>query len=213
MNAIDEYIAGFPAATQKMLNQMRSTIKKAAPKAEEIISYKMPAYKLNGMLVYFAGYKNHIGFYAVPSGIAKFKKELSVYKGAKGSVQFPLTQPLPVELITKIVKFRVEENLMRQQAKIMAAGTQRTCSKGHTYIKSSDCPTCPICEKGKIPTEGFLVSLPAPARRALENKGIKTIKQLSKYTEAEILALHGMGKTSLPKLLLALKKEKLKFKK
>ena len=94
---------------------MRTAIKKAAPKAEEGIGYKMPAYKLNGVLVYFAGYAKHIGFYATPTGHEQFKKELSVYKEGKGSVQFPLNEPLPISLITKIVKFRVKENLTKMK--------------------------------------------------------------------------------------------------
>jgi uncharacterized protein YdhG (YjbR/CyaY superfamily) len=102
---------------QKLLKQMRSTIRKAAPKAEETISYKMPAYKLNGMLVYFAGYKNHVGFYPGSGGISAFQKELSFYKGAKGSVQFPPDQPLPVGLITAIVSFRVKQNESKQAKK------------------------------------------------------------------------------------------------
>lgn len=89
---------------------MRRQIKAAAPKAEESISYGMPAYKLNGVLVYFAGYKNHIGFYATPTGHEAFKKELSAYKEGKGSVQFPLDEPLPLDLVSRIVKFRVKEN-------------------------------------------------------------------------------------------------------
>lgn len=107
---VDAYITTFPEATQQKLEQLRAAVKKAAPKAEEVISYGMPAYKLNGMLVYFAGYKAHIGFYPTPSGIEAFKKELSVYKGAKGSVQFPLDKALPLALISKIVKFRVALN-------------------------------------------------------------------------------------------------------
>lgn len=107
---VDKYIAGFPKDTQNLLTQLRETIIKAAPGADEVISYQMPAYKYCGMLVYFAGYKNHIGFYPTASGIEAFKKELSVYKGAKGSVQFPLDKPLPLQLITKIVKFRMKEN-------------------------------------------------------------------------------------------------------
>lgn len=107
---IDTYIAAYPQPMKAMLEQLRQTILKAAPQAEEVISYQMPAFKYNGMLVYFAGYQNHIGFYPMPSGIAAFKKELSVYKGAKGSVQFPANEPLPLALITKIVKFRVKEN-------------------------------------------------------------------------------------------------------
>jgi uncharacterized protein YdhG (YjbR/CyaY superfamily) len=107
---VDEYISGFPADTQRKLEQMRATIKKAAPGAEEIISYGMPAYKLNGIVAYFAAYAKHIGFYPTAAGIDAFKKELSVYKGAKGSVQFPLDKALPLGLITKIVKFRVTSN-------------------------------------------------------------------------------------------------------
>jgi uncharacterized protein YdhG (YjbR/CyaY superfamily) len=114
---VDAYIATFPQATQQKLEQLRAAIKKAAPKAEEVISYGMPAYKLNGMLVYFAGYKSHIGFYPTPSGIEAFKKELSVYKGAKGSVQFPLDKTLPLPLVTKIVKFRVAINAENVKAK------------------------------------------------------------------------------------------------
>lgn len=110
---VDEYIAGFPKETQTLLKQLRAAIMKAAPGAEEVISYQMPAYRYNGMLVYFAGYKNHIGFYPGAAGIEAFKKELSTFKGAKGSVQFPLEKPLPVQLITKIVAFRVKQNLKR----------------------------------------------------------------------------------------------------
>jgi uncharacterized protein YdhG (YjbR/CyaY superfamily) len=107
---VDAYIKQFPKDVQAALQQLRKTIQAAAPKAEEVISYKMPGYKLNGMLVYFAGYKNHIGFYAAPTGHDKFKKELAVYKSGKGSVQFPLDKPLPLKLITQIVKFRVAQN-------------------------------------------------------------------------------------------------------
>ena len=114
---IDQYIAGFPEDTQKILEKIRATIQKAAPDAAEAIKYQMPTFTLKGNLVHFAAFKKHVGFYPVPTGIEKFKKELSVYKGAKGSVQFPLDQPMPYGLITKIVKFRVEENLARAAAK------------------------------------------------------------------------------------------------
>ena len=93
---IDEYISGFPKEAQKILEQLRATIKKVAPQAEEVISYAIPAFKLNGMLVWFAAYSKHIGFYPGASGIETFKKELSIYKGAKGSVQFPLDKPMPL---------------------------------------------------------------------------------------------------------------------
>lgn len=114
---IDKYIATFPADVQAILQKVRATIRKSAPGAEEAISYQMPTFKLNGNLVHFAAFKNHIGFYPVPSGIEKFKKELSAYKGAKGSVQFPLDRPIPYGLISKIVKFRVKENLEKVKAK------------------------------------------------------------------------------------------------
>jgi uncharacterized protein YdhG (YjbR/CyaY superfamily) len=114
---IDEYIALFPKEIQSLLQQMRATIKAAAPEAVEKISYQMPTFFLNGNLVHFAAFKSHIGFYPVPTGIEKFKKELSIYKTTKGAVQFPLDKPLPLALITKIVKFRVAENLRKTEEK------------------------------------------------------------------------------------------------
>lgn len=114
---IDEYIGIQTPEVQILLEQMRQTIKNASPEAEEVISYNMPAFKYHGMLVYFAAYKNHIGFYATPTGHSEFKEELSAYKQGKGSVQFPLGQPLPLELISKIVKFRVEENLEKKSGR------------------------------------------------------------------------------------------------
>jgi len=115
--SVDEYLSFFPAITQKVLEEMRRIIKKAAPGAEEVISYNIPAYKLNGILVYFAGYEKHIGFYPTPSALEAFKKEISVYKSSKGAVQFPIDQPLPSALITKIVKFRVAQTQQKQKAK------------------------------------------------------------------------------------------------
>lgn len=114
---IDEYIASFPNDVQKILEKIRTTIQKAAPNAEEKISYQMPAFTLKGGLVYFAAYKNHIGLYPAPRGIEKFKKELSVYEGGKGTIKFPLDKPIPFDLISKIVKFKVRENLQRAEAK------------------------------------------------------------------------------------------------
>jgi len=108
--SVDEYIAGFPGPIQNLLNTLRATIIKAAPEAEEVISYSMPAYKQNGILVYFAAFKNHIGFYPTASGIEAFKEKISGYKSAKGSVQFPLDKPLPLSLIKKIVQYRVAMN-------------------------------------------------------------------------------------------------------
>ena len=107
---IDAYIAGFPANVQALLQEVRSTVHKAAPDAEELISYQMPAFRQNGILVYFAAYKNHIGFYPTASGIRAFQKEIAKYKNSKGAVQFPIDQPLPLSLITKMVKFKLKEN-------------------------------------------------------------------------------------------------------
>ena len=114
---IDEYIAMFPTDVQKRLQELRAIVHAVAPGATERISYKMPAFVLNGNLVYFAAFPKHIGFYPIPSGIEAFEKELSVYKQGKGSVQFPLDQPLPVDLITRIVKFRAAENLKNAESK------------------------------------------------------------------------------------------------
>ena len=107
---VDQYIAAFPADVKKRMQQLRKTIKAAAPKADEVISYQMPGYKYLGMLVYFAAYKNHIGFYPGAGGILEFYKKLSSFKSAKGSIQFPHDRPIPYDIISKIVKFRVKQN-------------------------------------------------------------------------------------------------------
>jgi uncharacterized protein YdhG (YjbR/CyaY superfamily) len=115
---IDDYIAEFPKDTQKILQEIRTTIRKAAPKAEEAIKYAIPTFVLNGNLVHFAAFKNHIGFYPAPMGIAAFKKETAPYEAGKGTLQFPLDKPVPLKLISKIVKFRVEANLEKSKAKV-----------------------------------------------------------------------------------------------
>ena len=115
--SIDKYIATFPEEIQKILEELRATIIAAAPDAEEKISYQMPTFALKGNLVHFAAFKHHIGFYPTSTGIQAFKNELSIYKGAKGSVQFPIDKPLPLKLISKIVKFRVAENLKNAEIK------------------------------------------------------------------------------------------------
>ena len=117
VNTIDTYIGQVPAEVQVILQEIRQVIKEAAPEAEEKISYQMPTFYLDGNLVHFAAYKNHIGFYPAPSGIEKFKQELSKYKSAKGSVQFPLNQTIPFDLIRKIVGFRVAENQALSEGK------------------------------------------------------------------------------------------------
>jgi len=114
---IDEYIAGSPPEVQEPLREIRAAIRAAAPDAEEKISYQMPTFFLHGNLVHFAAFKNHIGFYPTPAGIEKFENKLAAYKGGKGSVQFPLDAPMPLDLIGEIVKYRVQENLAKAKAK------------------------------------------------------------------------------------------------
>jgi uncharacterized protein YdhG (YjbR/CyaY superfamily) len=115
--SIDEYILQFSPEIQEKLSMLRKVIKEAAPDADEKISYQMPTFVLHGNLVYFAAFKKHIGFYPTPSGIGAFKEELAEYKGAKGSVQFPLDKPLPYELIKRIVEYRVAENMKKSESK------------------------------------------------------------------------------------------------
>ena len=114
---IDEYLNTFPEDVRTILNELRQTIREAAPEAEETINYQIPTFTLHGNLVHFAAFQNHVGFYPTPSGMEAFKKELAPYKGAKGSVQFPIDQPLPLPLIRKIVEYRVKENVDRKQKK------------------------------------------------------------------------------------------------
>jgi uncharacterized protein YdhG (YjbR/CyaY superfamily) len=112
---IDDYIAAFPEDVQRILGELRQTIKEAAPEAQETINYQIPTFTLNGNLVHFAAFEKHIGFYPTPSGIEAFKQELSRYKRAKGSVQFPIDEPLPLPLIRRIVEYRVKENMEKKQ--------------------------------------------------------------------------------------------------
>lgn len=182
MNSVEQYIAAFPKNVQKRLRQVQQTIVQTAPDALETISYSMPAYKINGKpLVYFAGYKTHIGFYATPTGHEAFAHELNNYKQGKGSVQFPVDEPLPLDLIKRIVKFRVKENVAKTS-------------------------------KVKAVQESIFGQLSAPAQRALAERNITDILQLSGYTEKEVLELHGVGKSSIPKLTALLKEEGLTFK-
>jgi uncharacterized protein YdhG (YjbR/CyaY superfamily) len=115
---IDEYISPFPPEVQEILQTLRKVIKESAPEAKEKISYQMPTFVLRGNLVHFAAYKNHIGFYPGASGIAAFEQKLSEYKSSKGTVQFPIDKPLPYELISEMVKFRVTENKKKAESKV-----------------------------------------------------------------------------------------------
>ena len=192
---IDEYIADFPPDIQEILQKIRVTIKKAAPTAEETMKYHMPTFMLKGNLVYFAVYKKHIGVYPMPAGTEKFQKELAVYEGAKSTVRFPLDQPIPFGLISKIVNLRVKENLARAEA------------KGKRSLQKTAQPS-----RRRQQNDDFSL-LAAPARRALEREGIVTLRQLSQYSEGEILQLHGMGPSTIPKLRSALKAKGLTFRK
>jgi uncharacterized protein YdhG (YjbR/CyaY superfamily) len=119
--SIDAYIAMFPEATQKILQELRATIKAAAPDAKEVISYQMPAFKLKGNLVYFAAWKNHIGFYPASGGVPQaFKDELAQFDGTSGSIHFPMDKPLPLDLVREIVKYRVIEDLQHAEEKAKA---------------------------------------------------------------------------------------------
>jgi uncharacterized protein YdhG (YjbR/CyaY superfamily) len=113
----DAYISAFPEDIRVLLEQLREAIKKAAPEAEETIAYQMPAFKQSGILVYFAAFKDHIGFFPAPSGIEAFEKEIAPYRSGKGTLRFPLDKPLPLELVVKIVKFRVKENQAKKKKK------------------------------------------------------------------------------------------------
>lgn len=123
--SIDEYIATFPGDVQAILQSLRATIHDVAPEAEERISYQMPAFALHGDLVYFAAYKNHIGFYPTSSGVQTFAHELADYECTKGAIRFPISHPLPMDLIRRIVEFRVAENAARAEVKADKRGTQR----------------------------------------------------------------------------------------
>jgi uncharacterized protein YdhG (YjbR/CyaY superfamily) len=128
---IDEYIANFPPDVQAVLEQVRATIRAAAPQAEEAIKYCLPTFVLHGNLVHFGAFQNHLGFYATPSGNEKFRRELAKYDGAKGSVQFPWDEPIPYDLIAKIVRFRVQENTAR------ATNTMKKTAKAAKATKKS----------------------------------------------------------------------------
>lgn len=179
MDAITAYIRSFPEPTQQLLHKIRTIILDTAPDAEESISYAMPAYKAYGKpLVYFAAYKHHIGFYATPTGHEAFEQELSGYKQGRGSVQFPLDQPVPYDLIKQIVRFKLKEN-----------------------------------ERLSVRNPGmFPDALSTPAQRALAQHNITTSEQLAQFTEKELLSLHGIGKTSIPRIREILARQGLKLK-
>lgn len=197
--SIDDYIAAAPPDKQERLREIRAAIRAAAPDAEETISYGMPAFAQNGTLVYFAALKHGLGFYPTSSGIAAFKDEVSRFEGATGAVRFPVDQPLPLDLISRIVRFRVEE-------------TRQTAADKATKTKSLMAGMA-----GVPPTEGNLGAPPtattfprgigAPACRALTAAGYTDLRQLAGVPFAELRALHGMGPKALARLQEALDDE------
>lgn len=193
---VDEYIVNYPSEVQKMLQTLRDLIQRLAPDAQEIISYQMPAYKLHGSLVYFAAFKNHIGFYPTASGIETFKHKLSNYTYAKGSVQFPLDKPLPLDLIAEIVTFRVEENLQKAKRKMKQKKSLNKTKK----VKDS-----------KAVVQEQFPKIAKPALRALENAGLRQLDDLTGISEGELSKLHGMGPKAITILRQALAKKDLSF--
>lgn len=206
VHTVEEYIGQFPPEIREVLEEIRRTVRQAAPGAAEIISYGIPTYSLEGALVHFAAFKRHVGLYPGPSGTYAFTDRLAGYKQGRGSVQFPLDRPMPLKLIADIVRYRVGENRSRAEKK----RTLRTCPNGHRYYKTSDCPVCPECKEAKQGA-GFLGLLSAPARRALEILRIEQPEQLAAFSEKEILQLHGIGKTSVPILKKVLAEKGLAF--
>jgi uncharacterized protein YdhG (YjbR/CyaY superfamily) len=135
---IDEYIDGFPSNVQKILQKIRKTVQKAAPGSQEVISYRMPAFKLNRVFVFFAGYQNHVSLYPAPRGVAEFKEELAQYGGGKGTLQFPLGQPVNFDLIARIVRFRVQQNAELDNARSKKkVGTKKKAASKKTSKKIS----------------------------------------------------------------------------
>jgi len=144
IKTVDQYIGLFPKDVANKLSVIRGIIHKLAPHAVEAISYNMPAFKLNGILIYFAGYEHHIGLYPMASTIKAFKEELAEYKTSKGTIQIPLDKPLPLPLIRRIVKYRIEESLKDKDT----YGVKKVCSRGHQFLKGKETPVCPKCWPG-----------------------------------------------------------------
>src|SRR5690606_16801078 len=157
--------------------------------------------------LYFAAYKHHISCYPAPVDVDEFQQDFAAYKTSKGTIQFPIDQSLPLTLNKTIMAYRKQMiESSKKQPRL------RRCKHGHEYYKSSDCPSCPICEKQAGKANDFLPELSAPARRALAAAGISNLQSLSKMSEEEVLTLHGIGKTSIPKMQKALAQKGLKFK-
>lgn len=193
--AIDEYIAGQPSDIQTILQQIRQIIRQAAPDAEEVISYQMPAFRQHGILVFFAAFKAHIGLYPPVAGDDELVRAAAFYAGPKGNLRFPLDQPIPYDLIGRIVRFRVAENLAKAAAK---QSKKKSMSK---KAKTAPNQVADIWPNG----------VAAPAQRALAAAGYTSLEQLAAVTETELLDMHGMGPKALGVLRAALQAQGLAF--
>ncbi len=187
-----EYIAQFPLPVRTHLKELRALIRKLAPQAKERISYGIAAFEWNGPLVYIAGFKNHVSFFPTSSGVSPFKSELKGFKTSRGTIQFPLDQPLPLRLISQIVHYRMKE--------LRHPRTGRGLCDADA-VKKFD--TSGLSEEFSV--------LAKPAQRALVNAGVLTVVALSKKSEAEVRAFHGMGPKAVVELKLILKSHGRKF--
>ena len=188
---IDDFISAFPAAIRKKLTQLRRAVQKIAPDAEEAICYGIPTFRLNGNMLHFAAYPTHIGFYPGPGGINAFAEECAPYRTGKGTLQFRLDKPLPMSLLRKIIRFRVMQQELKGRKKVIV------CKNGHRFTRTSSCRTCPTCAEESKKSDGYPAALAAPARRALTAAGIRNPTDLAKWSEKDLLELHGVGPNAL----------------
>jgi uncharacterized protein YdhG (YjbR/CyaY superfamily) len=210
-----EYLLLHPKEVQVKLNKIRNTILKLAPNAEEVISYGMPAFNYYGKLLFIAAYKKHIGLYPFSSVITLFKKELEPYHTSKGTIQFQLNEPIPYQLIEKIVLHRMQENAFNFEVKKKRA--EKICKNGHHFYKTKESPTCPQCAANLVATmatnKGELSFLGAPARRALHKIGITTLKKLATLSKNNAMQVHGIGEATIENIKQAFLAHGLQFKK
>ncbi len=205
---VDTYIRQSAKDVRPVLKSIRAIVKKMAPAAEELISYGIPTFKLDKKpLVYFAGFTSHVSLFPAISANEDFEKLFREYRTGKGTIQFPLNKPIPLELVERFVNFRLQEHTSRSDIK-KASGKS---SKPNSNVSKKKQAFQKLRGNETIKPNGFLTELSAPARRALANKGIDSLAALAKYSEKEIRRLHGIGKTSIPILKQALAEEGLSF--
>ncbi len=199
------YIEQQAPSIQAKLKQIRKIVIEKAPNAVECISYGMPAFKQEKMLMYFAAFKNHIGIYPTAEGVLAFENWSKDFKTSKGAIQLPNESEIPVALIKKLVLHRLEQVQTHPKTKV------NKCKNGHVFKKSSDCKTCPDCEK-EAKVGFFIEGLAAPAVRALKANQISSLKMLSKIRLDQLKSFHGIGPQSIKQITKALNEAGLKFK-